>query len=244
MTFEVSSRLLRSRIVAGPARDPALASAFEEGTARTAPVSEPRNHIARNARRFISNGRRVHPTSPDKLKSRQRKRMWGGSSCLPDWMRQHYTEGERAVLAVIVQEVKRHGYCDLAINAIAAAAGVHRTTVQNAIREARRLCHLTVQERPGVAGQLSMTNIVRIVCGRWKGWLRRVGSGFKTLRPSQLREEEQQANGTEATVAMALERESAVAVVPLSHALPLRLTEPRLDGDRSDHHARRWNWRN
>lgn len=169
--------------------------------------------------------------------------MWGGSSCLPDWMRQHYTEGERAVLAVVVQEVKRHGYCDLAINAIAALAGVHRTTVQNAMREARRLCHLTVQERPGVAGQLSMTNVVRIVCGRWKGWLRRVGSGFKKAHPSQLREEEQQANETEAKVARALEKESVGTERPLMHAVALRLTEPQQD-EGFVNHARRWNWRN
>ena len=45
--------------------------------------------------------------------------MLGGSSALPDTLRHHYTEGERAVLFIVAGEVKRHGICDLPIDEIA-----------------------------------------------------------------------------------------------------------------------------
>lgn len=53
------------------------------------------------------------------MKRRHRKRMLGGSSALPDTMRHHYTEGERAALCVVAGEVKRQGVCDLSIDDIA-----------------------------------------------------------------------------------------------------------------------------
>ena len=37
-----------------------------------------------------------------------------------------------------------HGSCDLAVDAIAAKAGVGHTTVQTTMHEARRLGHLTI----------------------------------------------------------------------------------------------------
>jgi len=43
----------------------------------------------------------------ERIKRRNRKRMLGGSSALPDTIRHHYTEGERAVLCVVAGEVKR-----------------------------------------------------------------------------------------------------------------------------------------
>jgi hypothetical protein len=67
-------------------------------------------------------------------------------------------------------------YC-LHIDAIAARAGVHRTTVQNALREAQgrggepgRIAIITVQERR-LRGQRSLTNIIRIVSRDWLNWL-------------------------------------------------------------------------
>ena len=37
---------------------------------------------------------------------------------MPDTLRHHYTEGQRAVLCIIAGEVKHHGYCDLPIDKI------------------------------------------------------------------------------------------------------------------------------
>ena len=52
---------------------------------------------------------RQRPRSPDRQASRDRRRRLGGSSALPDTLRHHYTEGQRAVLCIIAGEVKHHG---------------------------------------------------------------------------------------------------------------------------------------
>lgn len=224
----ISSALLQTRLVSGASHDQSLAQAFETGEARTVAASRPKGALGRHAQRFIGNSRRHHPSSPDMEQSRRRKRKWGGSSCLPDWMREHYTEGERAALAVVVQQVKRQGYCDLRINDIAQLAGVHRTTVQNAMRKARQLRHVAVQERPGVAGQLSLTNIVRIISGAWKAWLRRVGSGFKSLHPSEMKGKKKAKGESVAPLQGAYEREkAALPRIPeaVRHAGPKNVTD-------------------
>src|SRR6202023_313873 len=95
--------------------------------------------------RFVQ---RLNQRSPDRTASRDRRRTLGGSSALPDNLRHHYTEGQRAVLCPVALEVNRHGLCDWPIDKIAAVAGVGRTTVQNAMHEARRLGHVTITERP------------------------------------------------------------------------------------------------
>jgi hypothetical protein len=109
---------------------------------------------------------------PDRKASRDRRRMLGGSSALPDNLRHFYTEGQRAVLCVVGGEVKRHGVCDLPIDQIAALAGVCRTTAQTAMHEARLLGHVTITERP-IFGRKSLTNIVCVCSPAWLGWLKR-----------------------------------------------------------------------
>ena len=91
---------------------------------------------------------RQRPRSPDRQASRDRRRRLGGSSALPDTLRHHYTEGQRAVLCIIAGEIKHHGVCDLPIDKIAALAGVCRTTVQTTLHEARRLAHIRITEAP------------------------------------------------------------------------------------------------
>jgi hypothetical protein len=81
--------------------------------------------------------------------------MLGGSSALPDNLRHHYTEGQRAVLCIIAGEIKRCGVCDFPIDKIAALAGVCRTTVQTTMHEARRLGHIKITERP-IPGRKSL----------------------------------------------------------------------------------------
>ena len=103
--------------------------------------------------------------------------MLGGSGCMPATM---YTEGERAALCVISGEIKRQGLCELSIDEIAARAGVCRTTVQNAIHEARLLSHITVLERPR-RGMKSLTNVVRICSREWLSWIRRAPSAARLI---------------------------------------------------------------
>jgi hypothetical protein len=119
--------------------------------------------------RFTS---RQRQRSPDRKASRDRRRMLGGSSALPDTMRHHYTEGQRAVLCIVAGEIKRQGVCDMPIDKIAALAGVCRTTVQTAMHEGRLLGHVTIEERP-VPGRKSLPNIVRISSREWLVWLSR-----------------------------------------------------------------------
>jgi hypothetical protein len=56
-----------------------------------------------------------------------------------------------AVLRIVGDEVQAHGLCGLHIDAIAARAGVGRTTVQNALREARDLGLVIGAESPPFA---------------------------------------------------------------------------------------------
>jgi hypothetical protein len=114
---------------------------------------------------------RRRPRSPDREASRYRRRMIGGSSVMPANMRGCYTEGERAVLRIIVGEVKHHGFCDLPIDKMAALAGACRTTVQTTLHEARRQWHLRITERPR-PGRKNLTNIVEIVSPKWRAWLK------------------------------------------------------------------------
>jgi hypothetical protein len=99
-------------------------------------------------------------------------------------------------MRIIGDECRAHGCCTLHIDAIAARAGVHRTTVQNALREAQgrepgRTAIITVQERRR-RGQRSLTNIIRIVSRDWLNWLHngpsrpamRVGSKCRAAKKS------------------------------------------------------------
>jgi hypothetical protein len=117
---------------------------------------------------------------------RERRRMLGGSSALPDTLRAHFTEGERSVLCVVAGEVKRSGACDLSLQEIGDRAGVGRTTCQNALHEARRLLLVHITERPQ-HGRKNLPNIIKITSREWLSWIKRApsaasGIGSKTLK--------------------------------------------------------------
>ena len=215
-SIPVSAALLRN-LAGRKWHDDALACAFATGEALTRKAgTPPKSPIKRVFSKFISNAQRLHPRSPDRIKSAERRRMLGGSSSMPDMMRRLYTEGERAALWVVAQEVKRHGRCEKTINAIAAAAGVSRTTVQNAIRKAKHEDnkHISVEFRPGVAGQLSMTNIIRIVSSVWLRWLKAIKGGFKDICPSRTKTEKLSQDEPAVTLQGADERERAGTAAP------------------------------
>ncbi|MGA7676194.1 MAG: hypothetical protein WCA78_14255 [Rhizomicrobium sp.] len=112
--------------------------------------------------------------------------MFGGSSALPPNLRAFYTEGQRAVLCIAAQEVKERGECDLPIDKIAALAGVCRTTVQNALHEARRLGHVAITERPQ-RGRKNLTNIVTVTSPEWRTWLKRNPATFGRIGSNPLK---------------------------------------------------------
>jgi hypothetical protein len=180
LTFSPSPELAASieRMKARTWRD-ADAQAFEQGSAPTKPASRlPIAPLASSVRpnRFVP---RQHPRSPDRQASRDRRRTLGSSSSMPPALRAFFTEGQRAVLCIVVGEVKRHGTCTLPYDQIAALAGVCRTTVQTTMHEARRLGLINITERAR-PGRKNLTNVIRIVSAEWLTWMKR---GPRAHRP-------------------------------------------------------------
>jgi hypothetical protein len=119
------------------------------------------------------------PRSPDRQASLERRRRQAMSGVVPAKIAASFTMAELAVLTVIARQCQRAGVCTLHIDAIAALAGCSRTSVKNALRQARLLGLVLVKERrcPGIASQ---TNIVTIISKEWIGWLK-LGGGVKRL---------------------------------------------------------------
>ena len=101
----------------------------------------------------------------------ERRRRWTGSGWLPPQLAARFTMAETAVLSTIAAEVARRGLCRLTIGHIAALAGVSRSTVKNAVREAVALGILTSEEWRLTAWR-SAPNTVRIVSPEWRAWLK------------------------------------------------------------------------
>ncbi|MCJ2099721.1 helix-turn-helix domain-containing protein, partial [Methylobacterium sp. E-046] len=84
----------------------------------------------------------------------------------------------------VAAETTRRKDCRLSIENMAAVAGVCRSTVKNAIREARQLGLLTVEERQ-ITGFRNDTNVLRIISPEWLAWIRLARKGGReTLSPS------------------------------------------------------------
>lgn len=107
---------------------------------------------------------------PDRAAALERSRRWAAAGRMPPAIACRFTPGEQAALAVIVFEVMKRQACALAIGAIAAMAGVSESTVKRALRLARRLGLLSVQERR-VSRYRNDTNLVRIVSTAWLLWI-------------------------------------------------------------------------
>src|SRR3712207_3697634 len=103
--------------------------------------------------------------------SLERRRRWAASGALPPSLAARFTLAETAVLAVVSAEVRRHGACTLTVGHIAALAGVSETTVRNAVREARALGLVQVEERR-VSAWRNMPNRITVTSREWLSWLR------------------------------------------------------------------------
>src|SRR3954454_2366363 len=95
-----------------------------------------------------------------------RRRHLAASGPMPPALACKFTVSELAVLRIVGDEVRQHGHCNRCVDEIAARAGVCRSMVKNAIREAARLGLLTVQERRR-EGRRNLPNVVRIVSKEW-----------------------------------------------------------------------------
>ena len=126
------------------------------------------------------------PTARAKVGSRprsdasmERRRRWAASGRMPHQVACRFTLAEQAVLAVVAVETVKRGDCRLLHGHIAAVAGVAVSTVRAALRHARKLGIVTIEERRASAWR-NLASIVRIVDRGWQAWnrlVRRSGGG-------------------------------------------------------------------
>src|SRR5262245_55115353 len=112
-----------------------------------------------------------HRRSPNRQASLRRRRRLAMSGPMPPGLACHFTVGELAVMRIVGDDCRYRGRCEEFIDAIAARAGVGRSTVKRALRTARRLGLVAVTERK-IHGWLNDANLVRVISPAWLAWLR------------------------------------------------------------------------
>jgi hypothetical protein len=123
----------------------------------------------------------------------ERRRRLVASGWLPPFVASRFTPGESAALAVVSREIARKGLCTLCHKQVADLAGVGVTTVRNALRQARLLGLVRVEERR-LSADRSDSNVVRVANPEWESWLRLrgrardAGGGVKRPTPSNTQE--------------------------------------------------------
>jgi hypothetical protein len=176
------ARTLWQGVAAGAISDDQAQRLAEAIEARRAPARAARVTVGIPlGRNSIFPPRRVQ-RSPDRARSIERRRTLAASGPMPPTLACRFTTGELAVLRIVADAVRDNGQCVLPVDAIAARAGVCRTTAQNAIRQAAREGLLTVQERRR-EGRRNDYNVLRIVSREWMTWIRRA-TGFKKNGPT------------------------------------------------------------
>src|SRR3954454_1344274 len=139
------------------------------------------------AQKLIQRRLGSRPRSPASM---ERRRRWAASGALPPVLASRFTLAEQSVLAVVAAENRKRGDCRLTNKEIADVAGVSVSTVKNAMRAARALNLLSVEERRLTAFR-NDSNVVRIVSPEWGAWLRLGGGGKSVPRsPTQLKKPE------------------------------------------------------
>src|SRR5215208_171398 len=133
------------------------------------------------------------PRSPASM---ERRRRWAASGALPPALASRFTLAEQAVLAVIAAEHRKQGDCRLTNKEVADVAGVSVTTVKNALRVARALNLVSIEERRLTAFR-NASNVVRIVSPEWRSWLR-LGGGGKSVPRSRTPYKNQRSRTSEA----------------------------------------------
>jgi len=137
--------------------------------------------VASSAPQRPARPRRAIPRSPDRAASRQRRRDIGQKRWLPPNIASRLTQGEIAVLSVMVREIVNHGVCNLPNDKIAGLAGVCPTMVKNTRRLAEGHGWISVIHRPR-PGQKSLTNLVYALSPELRAWIatrcRRIGGKF------------------------------------------------------------------
>src|SRR3954470_25061156 len=120
--------------------------------------------ISRSAQRRLG-------SRPRSGASIERRRRWASSGWLPPALAARFTLAEQAVLGVVALKQVKAGSCTLTIDHVGALAGVSDTTVRKALREARLLGLLKVEERRLSAWRNAPT-VVTILSPEWLAWLK------------------------------------------------------------------------
>jgi hypothetical protein len=116
--------------------------------------------------------------------SMERRRRWAASGSMPPQLQARFTQAEAAVMAVVAAEARVKGSCRLHNAHIAAVGGVSVSTVKNAVRVARKLGFIRVEERRRSAWR-NDSNVITVVDLAWLAWLRlrRAGVGLNPCPP-------------------------------------------------------------
>lgn len=151
----------------------------QDATALSEAIEARRNASRRSETRPTVMPRPKAQRAPERSVAIERRRRLASSGPLPPALASRFTTGELAVLRIVGDENTARGACRACIDAIAARAGVSRTTVKNAIRQARALGMVEVRERPQ-DGAKNLPNVVTVVDREWLAWMRRrQGVGVK-----------------------------------------------------------------
>ena len=114
--------------------------------------------------------KRRQGSRPRSSESMERRRRWTSSGWLPPQLAARFTMAETAVLSTVAAQVVKHGRCDLALDHVAALAGVGRTPLGHPRSPAPQHGRL-----PGEVRRLRAfrndTNVVRIVSAEWQSWI-------------------------------------------------------------------------
>ena len=99
-----------------------------------------------------------------------RRRQLASSGPLPPALAAHFTTSQLAVLAIVADEAGADRACMLCLDAIAARAGVCRSTARAALRLAERHKLITREERRR-PGRASLTTVLRVASSEWRLWI-------------------------------------------------------------------------
>ncbi|WP_430250647.1 hypothetical protein [Neorhizobium sp. DAR64860/K0K1] len=182
--IQISSALLRTRLVSRPPREQDAYFASGQGT-KPATEAYKRQAAALAAERVAKAAARRRPTSEERAKEVDRRKRWAFGGNMPPNIRNGFSEAEMAALSVIADRCRKKGFCDICVDEVARLAGVGRTSVQNAIRKARskERALISVRERPQ-HGAKNLTNVIKIICKSWLAWIGRA-IGFKRPKASE-----------------------------------------------------------
>ena len=201
-----SPALLRTPLVQAGRYSSSDEVMFGAGHAYTAPVHRPASSFAKALPGFGRYGFAWRQFSAEnRALAHAGRRVRGGDGRLPAHIRRHYTEGQRAALSIVAEEVRKRGQCTLMVARIARRARVGIRTVQYALKHAMAFGHLIVRYDRPPRSRTNNPNIIRIADAAWLRWIKPKRSdsakaGCKQVHTYESMRTEESAEGGETAV--------------------------------------------